>query len=148
MRRVQPGFPSVGHEVAGADYALIYGPLAVAALIFLTLLIGLWRAYVKRQDEHEAVVGAVRKAQDVAIEAERKRADAAIEAARSAEADARSEFFAQLEQRESRHLAVLQQLTHEAHEVTRTVADKVLTELVAQRAVVEAALRRIGRPGD
>lgn len=135
MAAVQPQpYPTVGHEVSATDWALIYGPLAVVALVFLTLLIGLWRAHEAAKVKHTEEIARVRAA-----------ADAAVEAARSGESGARHEFFEQLEARETRHMETVRALVHESNETTRAVTDKVTTELAAVRTVAEAMSRRVGR---
>lgn len=135
IRRVEPSaFPTVGHEITATDYALIYGPLAAIAVVAVAMVVVLWRRGEARQKEHAAAL-------ERAARAELEQALAVADAGKEARAD----FFAQLAASEARHLEVTRTLTREAHEMTRSVVDKVTTELSAQRAVMEAALRRIGR---
>lgn len=158
MPPVQPSatFPVVGHEVSATDWALIYGPLAVVALVFLSLLIGLWRSKEAAHAKHATALETQQAKHAAALELQqtkhteeiakvRSTADAAVETARSGESGARHEFFDQLETHDTRHIETVRALVKESHEMTRAVTDKITTELAAVRTVAEAMSRRVGR---
>lgn len=124
-----PQYPAIGHDVSAQEYLLIYGPLAVIAVALLALLIGLWRAYRDADKEHDEQIAEVRRAADARV------AEAHAEMARQ-----RAEFLQAAAAIEARHVDALREMTADANDLTKQVS----AELQAQRAVMEAAFRRLG----
>jgi flagellar biosynthesis/type III secretory pathway M-ring protein FliF/YscJ len=118
-----PSYPTVGHDVPGSDWFVIWGPLGVGWLVSLLAIAVLWRAFLKQRDRHEV---ATAKADEI-HRAELAKRDEAAEIARQKTEE------------------TFRQIAREQHEATRQIADKYHDHAVSLRAVVESARNRIGR---
>lgn len=141
-----PEFPSVGHDVTGTDWGVIYGPLGLMAGVFLVGMILVWRwassEISKSRTECDARVEAARSNAETRVEAARSNAEARVAAARADADEEREAAIKLMRERDQEWREEIRAIAVEMGATTRSVTDKYHEHAIALRTVIETSRGR------